>query len=90
MEKREKTISSFECKSCATLIGIAENKEPNFCPLCRGKMVKIEPEINFRKKVICPDCKNEFLVEENFSPYKCAFCNFTFPTSPHRRFEERL
>ncbi|MEN3043718.1 MAG: hypothetical protein ABDH37_00675 [Candidatus Hydrothermales bacterium] len=86
----EKNFSFFECKSCGTPVGTRKNKEPNFCPLCRGKMVKIETEIDLKIKISCPDCKNEFLVEENFVPYKCVFCNFTFTVSPNRRFEERL
>ncbi|MEO0300976.1 MAG: hypothetical protein ABIM98_03265 [candidate division WOR-3 bacterium] len=80
----------FECKSCGSLIGIQGEKEPLFCPLCRGKMIKIELDVDLKVKIKCPECENIFFVKENFSPYKCAFCNFTFISSPFRKFEERL
>jgi len=80
----------YECKSCGTIIGIPDDKEPLYCPMCRGQMNILEEEIELKKEINCPDCENKFFVKEDFSPYKCAFCNFTFITSPYRKSEERL
>ncbi len=80
----------FECVSCGTLVGTENDKEPLSCPMCRSRMRLLEEEIELKKKIECPDCENSFFVKEDFNPYKCAFCNYTFVTSPHRRTEERL
>ncbi len=80
----------YECKSCGTIIGVLEEKEPLFCPLCRGKMVNLNEKMELKIKTHCPECDSIFFVGENFSPYKCAFCNYTFLKSPFRKSEERL
>lgn len=38
----------------------------------------------------CPECEETFFMKAGVSPYKCAYCNYTFPRSPYRIQEEHL
>uniref|UniRef100_A0A7C2P8E4 DZANK-type domain-containing protein n=1 Tax=candidate division WOR-3 bacterium TaxID=2052148 RepID=A0A7C2P8E4_UNCW3 len=80
--------SFFECKSCGYVI--VSEEDPRFCPMCRSSMKKI-PEIrgNFTE-VQCPSCGRKFSYPVVKPPYKCAFCNYTFPKTPFRVQEEKL
>ncbi len=81
---------SFECKGCGTVIWVPETQDdPLYCPICRSGMTEVEIKPDEKAKVFtCPECGNEFLTTK--PPYKCAYCNYTFPTTPYLRQEERL
>lgn len=84
----------FECISCSyRLILIHGEKAPGSCPMCRGRMVRIEdaeiPETINRHE--CKDCHAYFFTESDVKlPYKCIQCNYTFVTTSKRRSIERL
>jgi len=49
-------------------------------PEVQGVFIEIE----------CPSCGKRFSYPQAKSPYKCAFCNYTFPKTPFRVQEEKL
>ena len=85
-------MKGLECKACSTIIFIKKNqKEPLWCPICRGNMIEIKiKEKGNIKKYNCPECNYEFFIEENIIPYKCANCNYTFVRVEGKIQEERL
>jgi len=40
------------------------------------------------ERFVCPDCDKVFWANQR--PYKCPFCNFTFPSTPLIKQEEKL
>ncbi|MFH1539165.1 MAG: hypothetical protein ABIH66_09415 [bacterium] len=89
---------TYECGSCAYLVFVEEGTtqppaKPSHCPMCRSPMYDApgadtppdEPTYE------CGECGYSLRVPEKaMRPYKCAQCNFTFPTTPKRRVQHKL
>lgn len=84
----------FECGSCAYLLFTEEgHPAPSLCPMCRGPLYDApdaaEPPEETDCK--CGECGYSLRIPKNATPpYKCAQCNFTFPTTPKRRVQHKL
>jgi DNA-directed RNA polymerase subunit RPC12/RpoP len=83
----------FECNSCSYVIFVAVGaRAPQSCPYCRGGMYAVgvyKPPAG--TDYTCGECGYEFRIPAGASPaYKCARCNFTFPSTPGRRVDHRL
>lgn len=86
-------MKEFECKGCGTVVYLPpKNKKEPICPQCRGVMREIGEgvKVSELKKYECPACKNVFFMKKDYSPYKCPFCNYTFPVTPRLKQEEKL
>ncbi len=82
---------AYECESCSYVIFTAEKEEPEWCPICRGKLIEIEEREGERVEHRCADCGLSFSTKKGTAaPYKCAFCNYTFVTTPRKKSAERL
>ena len=83
-------LKAYECKSCGTVIWVPEDQdEPLYCPICRSSLTEVNiPFDEAAKRFECPECGSVFYMKG--TPYKCAYCNYTFPTTPYRTQEERL
>ncbi len=83
-------LKSFECKGCGTVVWVPiDQDDPLYCPLCRSGLTEVVLEMGENvSEYRCPECGNVFFMEK--TPYKCAYCNYTFPTTPYLRQEERL
>ncbi|MEW5947589.1 MAG: hypothetical protein AB1742_15475 [bacterium] len=87
-------MKAYECNNCAYLIFAEETAAPpNSCPMCRGpmyhtdKIVKNEGAASYT----CGECGYAFQTPAGaLMPYKCAQCNFTFPSTPRRKVEHKL
>lgn len=79
----------YECKSCGNIILLDKEDEP-FCSICRTRMTEIGERKGKKgfKRFVCPECGRVFW--GNQLPYKCPFCNFTFPSTPLIKQEEKL
>ncbi len=83
----------FQCRGCGTLVfGKPEAPEPSWCPLCRLGLVEVHrpdppPPVRWWT---CPECGETFGMLQQETPYKCAYCNYTFPSTEHRWFPEKL
>ena len=87
------TLKAFQCKSCGTIVFLKKSEFLiPWCPLCRGNMYPVNIETDEDKLTMhtCPNCGLEFWMYKGESPYKCPRCNYTFPATPNREFDERL
>ncbi len=86
-------MNAFQCRGCGTLVFVRPGtEEPLWCPLCRLGLVAVPPpdplpEIQWWT---CPECGESFALPAGETPYKCAFCNYTFPSTERRLFPEKL
>ncbi len=83
-------LKSFECKGCGTIIWVPEEQgEPLYCPLCRSSLTEVNVKLDKEaKEYTCPECENKFSIVK--PPYKCAYCNYTFPSTPYLKQDEKL
>jgi len=81
----------YECKGCGTIIYLEEEGEPS-CPMCRMTMTELGvcKRPAGIKKFICPECGHIFYMKKGDYPYKCPFCDYTFPPTPKLQQEEKL
>lgn len=86
-------MKEFECKGCGASLYLEDDvkKEPK-CTNCRETMRETGGEVDKSKlkKFTCKSCGKEFYLEKGKTPYKCPFCNYTFPITPGLKQEERL
>ncbi|MCK4420379.1 hypothetical protein KAW18_00175 [candidate division WOR-3 bacterium] len=86
-------MKEFECKRCGGRIYLAQELERDpLCPSCRGGMVQTGDSKKAKElqKYECFECKMSFYMKEKEKPYKCPFCNYSFPVTPRIKQEERL
>lgn len=83
---------AYECKGCGTLVFVrSEDRPPLWCPICRSSMEQVEVGVpTDLQEWRCPECEELFSMQKGTTPYKCAYCNYTFPRSPYRIQDERL
>jgi DNA-directed RNA polymerase subunit RPC12/RpoP len=76
-------MKEFECKRCGRLV---------YLPICRGAMAETKKgkKASELKQYKCSGCGSVFCMEKGKPPYKCPFCNHTFPVTPRLKLEERL
>ncbi len=85
-------MRAFQCRGCGTVVFVPEEApDPLWCPLCRLGLVEVhlEPPPNL-KQWHCPECGADFWMQPDEAPYKCAYCNYTFPSTERRLFKEKL
>jgi DNA-directed RNA polymerase subunit RPC12/RpoP len=86
-------MKEFECKRCGRLVYLpSDNKKEPLCPICRGAMAETKKgkKASELKQYKCSGCGSVFCMEKGKPPYKCPFCNHTFPVTPRLKLEERL
>jgi len=86
-------MKEFECKGCGTSVYISAKRSKNpVCPECRSVMLFVgnTEENAVLEKYTCPECKHRFYMKAGKIPYKCPFCNYTFPVSPRLKQKEKL
>ena len=83
----------YECNACSYTIAVAPDaRAPAMCPVCRSRMSPAgqgdpQPGTDYE----CGQCQYRFRVPQGGDPaYKCAACNFTFPSEPNKRVDHKL
>ena len=83
----------YECNACSYAIFADEAaRAPAWCPICRSLMSPAGGESAPEgADYACPECGYAFRVPRGSAPaYKCAACNYTFPSQPNKRVDHKL